>query len=365
MDNNPGGGSQNGHHGAELDVIYIALGIVLSCIVVYFFFRTEIIHGIFFIKHYELKLLGLFSDQYQPLLTWAKQASLRQITLSDIEYLTLDVGNGLKYAFASITGLLALLIIFLHPEKQFTGSESTKSLADKMRTDFPVLNVVQGLDLIKQPLHEGPWAMAQTPIEFGQSQHILFRDNGKIVVDRTRAKAVFSQQLGRPWPGVDKLLPYERGLFAVLATYIAYQRDTAEDVLEKISRRLTSGDVNNKKIDISLTEPLLAQYGHREKVVEITQQHHYVSTIFVSLLNQARTTGIVANASYLWLKPIDRTLWYVLNNVGRKAVFIEAAAIHSHWLAESHLQTAITEPMVDEVIYGLEEAVKSRIIKSL
>jgi len=83
------------------------------------------------------------------------------------------------------------------------------------------------------------------------------------------------------------------------------------------------------------------------------------------MLVSARRSGIVANSSYLWLKPVDRALWYTLNNVGRKAVFTEMGAVHAHWLAEKKLGFALTEPMVEEAIYGLEDAAKSRIVRDM
>nr|WP_235603260.1 hypothetical protein [Piscirickettsia litoralis] len=67
----------------------------------------------------------------------------------------------------------------------------------------------------------------------------------------------------------------------------------------------------------------------------------------------------MSTASLLWLKPQNRLLWYVLNNVGRRAVFIEGAAIRAHWLAEKALMQPIVTPMVKKATDGLELVFKT------
>ncbi|WP_449421069.1 secretion/conjugation apparatus DotM-related subunit [Piscirickettsia litoralis] len=62
---------------------------------------------------------------------------------------------------------------------------------------------------------------------------------------------------------------------------------------------------------------------------------------------------------FLWLKPKDRSLWYCLNNVGRQAVFVEGAAIRSHWLVEKELKKSIAIPMIDKAVYGLSVVFKT------
>nr|WP_235603456.1 hypothetical protein [Piscirickettsia litoralis] len=77
------------------------------------------------------------------------------------------------------------------------------------------------------------------------------------------------------------------------------------------------------------------------------------------MLEAARQSGIVSTSIFLWLKTKDRPLWYCLNNVGRQAVFVEAAAVRSHWLIEKAIEEPIAMPMVDKAIYGLEAVFKT------
>jgi intracellular multiplication protein IcmP len=185
------------------------------------------------------------------------------------------------------------------------------------------------------------------------------------MADKIRAKVIFCQQLGPLWVGIDQLKPYQKALFAALCAYTCYQRDEAEAFLAKIERSVTKAKIKKADFDFSGMDNLLKKYSQNPEVKRIIEKHAYLYTVFTELLVAARRSGIVANSGYLWLKPVDRQLWYTLNNVGRKAVFTETAAVHAHWLAEKKLGFALTEPMVEEAIIGLEEAAKSRIVRDL
>ena len=61
-----------------------------------------------------------------------------------------------------------------------------------------------------------------------------------------------------------------------------------------------------------------------------------------------------SSADFLWLKPVDRRLWYTLNSVGRQTPFAEVAGIFAHWIAEKEAGRKLLVPMVDEATKALE-----------
>ena len=77
-----------------------------------------------------------------------------------------------------------------------------------------------------------------------------------------------------------------------------------------------------------------------------------------SMLEEARQDGVQASADFLWLKPLDRRLWYTLNTVGRQTPFIEVAGIFAHWIAEKEAQRRLRVPMVEEATNAVELALK-------
>ena len=69
----------------------------------------------------------------------------------------------------------------------------------------------------------------------------------------------------------------------------------------------------------------------------------------------ARKKGVLACPQFLFLRPIDRVLWYALNQCGGRTAWIEAAAAWSHWQAEKKSGRAIPEPQIARAVAALEK----------
>jgi intracellular multiplication protein IcmP len=360
-----GGGQKDS---SEMEMIWLAIGILGLVAFIVGLFHTQILTAILWIKYGELKLLSFFmvNQQYQGIESWINPNNHNRVSLAELSLLSLEIGNTLKGPCAILCVIFIGIGYVKHPASGFRDIENMKSLAEKVRQVFPAINVMTGLNLVKTPIDEGPWAMALTPIEFGKKHGLLHRNpkTKRVMVDEFKAKLIFSQQLGPLWKGIEALKPHEKALFAIFAAFINYKRDEAEAAMEEIMEQITQAQINKKSIPFR-TQALLKKYGQTPPVLEVIKKHAYVSTIFMEMLVHARGSGIVLNSLVLWVKPIDRPLWYILNNVGRKAVFIEAAGVHAHGLAERRLGFEIRQPMVDEAIFALQEAIDARIIKDL
>lgn len=103
---------------------------------------------------------------------------------------------------------------------------------------------------------------------------------------------------------------------------------------------------------------VLRKYQDAENVQEILGKHAYLLTVMASLLKHSRDDGVVPSAEFLWLKPIDRRLWYMLNSVGRQTPFAEVGGPFAHWRAEDAMKRRSLVPMIDEAIKALEIAIK-------
>ncbi len=354
--------------GQEMNIIYLAVGVIALFLIFGYVFYAQLVQAIFFVKFNELKFISFFvrSTDIQGVINWGSQIPYQKVKINDLEGLFEVVGFYLKYPLSLIGLGLGIFLMLRHPDKGYNTIETMETLRGKMTPVYPAITVVQDQKVDQQSIEQGPWAMGLTPIEFAKKNKLLYRDvSGAIKVDGLRAKAVFAGQLGPLWTGIKNLPPHQKALFAVLATYVNYERKTADKLLEQMAGSATLSNVKAGKVNYSGIDEVLKRFGTSPSVKQIISHHAHVYTIFAELLTTARKTGIVANSLYLWLKPLDRPLWYVLNNVGRKAVFTETAAVHAHWLAERELGYAIKTPMIDPVIAGLEEAVASRIIKDI
>ena len=360
------GGSQR--DSGELEIIWLAVAICLGAGVIFFFFRIQILSFILWLKYNELKTISYFviNGNYEGLTDWTNQANPSRISYSTLRLLCTEIGDTIKYPCMVICAVFIGVVWHKHPDGGFRDTENMTSLAEKVRKSFPAINVVNGLDLVKAPIDEGPWAMGMTPIEFAKHHKLIHRDlkSEQIVFNPFKAKMIFANQLGELWQGPEHLKPHEQALFAIFAAYVNYKREEAEDKLEIIARSINPKSLKTGNIPFN-TQGLLKKYGSTKPVEAIVKRHAYVRTVFMEMLTQARTSGIVLNSLILWLKPIDRELWYTLNNVGRKAVYSEAAGIQAQWLAEKRLGFPIQQPMVDEAVNALDEAILSRIIKDI
>ena len=120
---------------------------------------------------------------------------------------------------------------------------------------------------------------------------------------------------------------------------------------------------SNGKLNFSGTEALLQKHLNHKLVQKVIQEHAYELTTMASMLAAARLDGVQASADFLWLKPLDRRLWYTLNTIGRQTPFAEVAGIFAHWLAEKEAGRKLLVPIVDEATKALEIALKEVIYR--
>ena len=67
---------------------------------------------------------------------------------------------------------------------------------------------------------------------------------------------------------------------------------------------------------------------------------------------------MVPSSEFLWLKTVDRRLWYMLNCIGRQTPYAEVGGPFAHWRAEQAMGRRSLVPMIDEAIRALEIAIK-------
>lgn len=62
--------------------------------------------------------------------------------------------------------------------------------------------------------------------------------------------------------------------------------------------------------------------------------HKYTRTMLMSMLLTSKLQGKLASSYFIWLKPVDRTLWYALNRVGAPTPFTQGAGLFCQWASE-------------------------------
>lgn len=276
-------------------------------------------------------------------------------------------GKYLRYPIIIFLGVCAYYMYGKNVKNKYRKRYDMQALATQERSEWPQINAVHGLDLVNTDINEGPWAMAQTPVEFCKKNGILAiavekRDPGvlysedkfKMVLDHTKADAIFTKQLGRMWNGPEAMPIHRRALFAAFIARGCKDTKSAQNLIRQINESCSSK--NPGRLNFDGADALWKKHYKSKEVQELVSKHGYEFTIFTAAFLFAREDGVFPTSDFMWLKPIDRRFWYVLNSVGRQTPPVESAGVHAHFLAEKALGRALGMPMIKEATKALQLA---------
>lgn len=158
---------------------------------------------------------------------------------------------------------------------------------------------------------------------------------------------------------LNRLKDHERALFAVFAARICRDKKEAAALLDNLNESCRKTGFP----DYSVAHAAFAKYRSDKRVKEKIRGFGYSRTVLFQMLIDARAfDGKLATSNFIWLKPVDRILWYALDRApvdgGRfqVAAFAEAIAITSQWQAESlavknKMRMGVTHDDPDKELY--------------
>ena len=346
--------------------VWITVLLFVTLYIVWAAGHQYIVAFVFYLNILQAQLIGFFIDA-TPL---SRDVYLMQtvdpaaVNWEQLLMLTRSVGDYIRYP---VIGLLIFLAAFLYKSNvtlKFRRAHDMRTLRAQEQHNWPAIMPVVKQDLVDVDINTGPWAMALSPMEFARKYQLLKKED--ILLDnpvpgqemtagirRGDAKRVFTLQLGPYWDGFERCPPHVRALAAVFMARMNRDRGAAVKILESLDKTYASN-----KPDYSSVAGVLRKYQNIESVQEILSKHAYLMTVMASLIQASRSDGVVPSSEFLWLKPIDRRLWYMLNCVGRQTPFAEVGGPFAHWRAERAMGRRSLVPMIDEAIKALEIAVK-------
>lgn len=356
------------------DFAWISIILVAGVFLAWYFGHKQIANFIYNMRLYEIRgiqwvlqgwnmlaakiSMPFLSVQAQDLQSLASAIQSKKLSseFEALQAVSAQVGKYLAFGLAPLLALFALIVYTTNLQLKLKVVFDMKRMKFAESKDWPQITPVLKLNLVKDDIDKGPWAMAMTPMQFCKKHKLLKEktdDRGKPAVDliADQAYEVFVRQLGPLWTHVLSLPPHAKAIFAALAACGNHDRDAAFELLSNISKSSAG-----KALDFSGTDALLSKYFNTKLVIRVLQRHAYVTTVFLSMLELARTDGVFATSEFLWLKPLDRKLWYVLNTVGRHTAVPEAAGPYAHWRAEVKWGGPLRTPMMEEAVKAMEEA---------
>lgn len=354
--------------------------LVMAVILIWFFKPGWIIAPIYYMRYVELILLNWVLTGYNEVTTWyivrwfhlptvntdvfkeveklVIGVDYNQVKFDNFAAINRYVGSWMRFPIIAILIGLAIYSYYRHQLVRFRQSYSMKSLKQLEVEVWPQITPVVSIDLIKEDIQKGPWAMAKTPLDFAKSYNCLLPSTDKLgnkcwTIDEKTAGSVFSMQLGRLYMGLDKLPIYVKALVVIFCARADKDHKTAKVFLSQIARSSASG-----KLDFKGVEEALEKYKNTRMIQWVEQRHAYTITIMATLLELGRTSGVLASSEFLWLKPVDRKLWYMLNTIGRQTSVTEISGAFSHWLAEKRMKRPLKTPMTKQAVVALKLAVE-------
>lgn len=360
-----GGNSPQDNHMAPL---WIIVGVFVFGLLIWYLLKAYLVEAFFYIKLAEISVIGLFVASLHSLTIiihqWMPQADL--IPVDVLAMIANKVGYYLMFPVILILGVLAVLLYFRSSAVNYHHTYNMKTLLKAELPLWPQLMPVANKNLVDEHIEKGAWAMSLTPMQFAK-KHQLLKENAPIIEEgklnkkavvtvsvlKEKAAQVFASQIGSLWMGTQYLNPHTKALFAAFAARACNDVDGSRALLWHIAKSSEAS-----KLDFSGTAELLKKHENHKLIKEVIKRHAYTSTVMASLLELARTSGVLASADFLWLKPVDRRLWFLLNSVGRQTAPAEISGLFAHWLAEKELERPVKTPLIEQAVVALEMAIK-------
>lgn len=332
---------------------------------IWYVFHAQIVAFVFKLKYLEALMAAIFSGKAIALAQTLNNINPAGIKIGVLVSVLGEVGQYIRYPVVIILMILAVVLFYTHPTLRFKKIHNMKTLYEQEKFNWPQIMPVSKVDMVKEPIEKGPWGMSLTPMQFAKRFKLIVEEREKLVTIGTKreninislaradAHQIFATQLGPYWMDVDKLNMHTKALFAVFALRAAHKEDAARKLLDQLAISSVGG-----QLDFTGVDEIVHQYKDIPTIKKVIEKHAYVMTVMASMLVLARQDGVVASADFLWLKVVDRPLWYMLNNIGRQTAFAEVGGPFAHWLAENKLGRKISVPMVEEAVKALDIALK-------
>jgi len=356
---------------------WLLIIICLAFLAVWYFHPEWVVRPIFWMRLGELNGMLYLIKGWNHLVGWLQFLSLPKISSHELLYLkqfivTADpkhiefsqfssvntvMGRWMRWPAIALLVCLSVISFSRHSTMLFRQRHDMNSLKLGEAENWPQIQPILSLDLVKEDLEKGPWAMAKTPLDYCRGHKILkdIAKNGVTVwtIDKGPAYRLLAMQLGPLWKDLFNLPIHVKALVVIFVARAERDRAVAKKFLSQIAMSAGSG-----KLDFTGVTEQLIQYRNSKLLQWMRPRHAYVRTMMASLLEVARADGVLATSEFLWLKPVDRKLWYTLNSVGRQTAVVEVAGVFAHWKAEKTLGRAMTTPMVKEAVTALQNSVE-------
>jgi intracellular multiplication protein IcmP len=294
------------------------------------------------------------------------QSSLSNEILGLISYMAMQP---LKWPVTVALAAMSIWALFKGPGTQFRRTLDINGLIEVQSNNF------QGIRPFKNfnpsnipprppgapvPAELPPFAEALGPEEWLAYNEIPIPDGN---LDEKVTLRALADQLGPRWRGVKYLPEYKQILMAAFCLRAVRKRNESEDLLGRASACWSEAKGFRASTDKSLLKDarrILADKKISGDTIANCNQHGFENTAMLRGLQTAREEGgVLAPATFIWVRAHDRPLWYAMNNLGRQAYHTEALGTMAHYKSERRTSRPIPRPKLDDALTTVRDYVGS------
>lgn len=356
-------------------VLFLILGISW---VIWTTFHLQLTDALRWVRIVEMKIVSLFVGQdygvsYSGLRgkqeldvwqEWLPKVDVREITTSHIRVSTELTMPILKYVFAAILFIMGFWVIFKGPETIYRRKMGLQQLITEQAKMFPIIAPFVKFNPAKMrfrapgdpvPVRLPLFSEALAPEEWVAFNQISYV-NRKL--DVNKSYQALARQLGQRWKGPFGLPIHGQAIYAVFALKHVRKKTEAEAMLDELAESWSpKGGLRIKPKLRSTIRKVIKDPKIGGKLTPFVNKHAYNTTALLRALMRARQEGgVLAPATFVWLRGHDRDMWYPMNNLGRKAYHAEASGALAHFTNELIAGQRIPAPKFDDVIKNIEVA---------
>lgn len=337
------------------DILWILIAIVGVILLIGFLFGNQLATLYLTWKLIQLKIITLVypSDLFLEYIRIIEERPVKEWTVAEITKVGNKIGYIVNIPILALLGWMTYRVWSKNPLQRFKRVFSMQTLKESEQRLWPYIAPIVKTNLINEPFETGPYSMALRPYDFAKKYKLLEDERNVNSLEKNKAEKLFSSQLGKLWSGPEKLKKHELALLCIMAAHGCGDKNGA---MAAVNQMATSVAANPKKMPDFSASKALIKYLEEPRVKAILEKHAYIYTIFAEMMLFSRTTGVFPSSYFVWLKPKDRVLFYILNCVGRQVAFVEVAGIFGHWKAEQVAGHKLEAPLVSKAVEGLERA---------
>lgn len=346
--------------------LMFAIGIiVLLCWAFWYFFQDEITMAVGYTRYGYLWAFSLVTDHFNPYYAALHNRVNGQLPLTwaQVERVSTVIGDWMKWPVAALLSYYAYWMLMLTPKRKFRTVFNLESLIKIQAKCWPIISPIINFNPLKDsqripgsriPNKLPPFAESLSPEEWVAWCHMPLRDG---LPDKEDLRQAFTKQLGAKWEGLRGLKEYQRALIAAFVLRGLQKRNESDDLLGAIAMCWSlEGGLKLSPAVLAQVNAVLNNKADMAEPLKVAANHAFVATAMLAILRWARERGgVLAPPSFLWLRAVDRGLWYPLNNLGRRSYHAEAAGVMAHFMAEQIAKRALPIPRVDTAIPAILE----------